>query len=88
MDPKTPSPMIAITENKLTRHPLMEAVAATHEVVTALNAKDFDKAMQLRDSEFEEYFHAYQVTTKAGSMTEAVLPVEKVSNNIPRCQNE
>ncbi|RPA82732.1 6-phosphofructokinase [Ascobolus immersus RN42] len=77
MDPKKPSPMIAITENKLTRQPLMEAVAATHEVVTALKAKDFDKAMQLRDSEFEEYFTAYQVTTKAGSMTEAILPEDK-----------
>lgn len=38
MDPQKPSPMIAITENKLTRKPLMDAVAAVsldHQKITS-----------------------------------------------------
>ncbi|KAK4935325.1 hypothetical protein LTR28_010387, partial [Elasticomyces elasticus] len=43
--PDTPSPVIAIVENKIVRKDLMEAVRLTKEVATAIEAKDFAKAM-------------------------------------------
>jgi 6-phosphofructokinase 1 len=63
--PETPSPVICIVENKIVRRPLLEAVAQTKEVAVAIEAKDFDRAMQLRDAEFAEYYKAYQITTAA-----------------------
>jgi 6-phosphofructokinase 1 len=41
--------MIGISENKITRVPLLEAVAQTQAVATAIENKDFDKAMSYRD---------------------------------------
>ncbi|KAK4982062.1 6-phosphofructokinase, alpha subunit, partial [Elasticomyces elasticus] len=61
--PDTPSPVIAIVENKIVRKDLMEAVRLTKEVATAIEAKDFAKAMSLRDAEFTEYWNAYLTTT-------------------------
>lgn len=61
--PDTPTPMIAIIENEIVRAPLMEAVKATHEVARAIEAKDFERAMSLRDAEFAEYYNAYMTTT-------------------------
>lgn len=52
--PETPSYMIGISENKITRVPLMEAVATTRAVAEAIGSKDFAKAMSLRDPEFKE----------------------------------
>ncbi|KAJ8072531.1 6-phosphofructokinase, alpha subunit [Marasmius tenuissimus] len=52
--PDTPSYMIGIQENKITRVPLVEAVAMTRSVADAIEAKQFDKAMSLRDPEFRE----------------------------------
>ena len=60
--PDTPSPMIAMDENKIVRKPLVEAVKATKAVAEAIKAKDFDRAMSLRDSEFLEHYHAYMIT--------------------------
>lgn len=77
--PDTPTPMIAITENKITRQPLMEAVKLTHAVAEAIAAKDFDKAMSLRDAEFEEYYRAYQTTT-AIDQPELMLGEKEVSH--------
>ncbi|KAK9323717.1 phosphofructokinase-domain-containing protein [Lipomyces orientalis] len=61
--PETPSPMIGITENKICRKPLVESVALTKSVATAIKNKDFGQAMALRDTEFEEYYRAFQATT-------------------------
>jgi 6-phosphofructokinase 1 len=61
--PDTPSPVITITENKISRKPLMEAVRLTQSVAKAIEAKDFEKAMGLRDAEFMEYQNAYEITT-------------------------
>lgn len=61
--PQTPSPVITIRENKIERSNLMEAVALTKSVTAAIQAKDFDKAMRLRDVEFKEYFDSYMITT-------------------------
>ncbi|KAF2205988.1 6-phosphofructokinase [Delitschia confertaspora ATCC 74209] len=62
--PDTPSPVICVIENKIVRRPLLEAVAQTKEVANAIHAKDFARAMSLRDAEFAEYYQAYQITTK------------------------
>jgi len=44
--PETPTPFIAINENKITRKPLVQAVLDTKEVAKAIEAHDFDKAMR------------------------------------------
>lgn len=75
--PDTPSPVICILENKIVRRPLMEAVKQTHEVAAAIKAKDFERAMGLRDVEFAEYHSAYQITTTA-KIPDMQLPAEKV----------
>jgi len=74
--PEVPSPVICIVENKIVRRPLLEAVAQTKEVATAIEAKDFDRAMELRDAEFAEYYKAYKITT-AADQPELMLPEEK-----------
>ncbi|KAG1056319.1 hypothetical protein G6F47_001630 [Rhizopus delemar] len=61
--PETPSPMIGMSNNKITRYPLMKAVKLTHEVAEAIGKKDFDRAMALRDPQFIEEFDAYNATT-------------------------
>lgn len=62
--PGDPSPVIGLAENKVTRKPLMEAVALTQEVTKAIQEKDFPKALSLRDSEFSECLSAFRATTK------------------------
>jgi 6-phosphofructokinase 1 len=61
--PETETPFIAITENKIVRKPLMEAVLETKKLAQAVDAKDFEKAMSLRDSEFEDQWKSYMLTT-------------------------
>lgn len=61
--PETPTCFIAINENKIVRKNLMEAVRDTKEVATAVNAKDFKKAMDLRDHEFSDHYKSYMMTT-------------------------
>jgi 6-phosphofructokinase 1 len=61
--PETPSPMIGMTENKITRFPLMKAVSLTHEVAEAIGKKNFARAMELRDPQFAEEYDAYNATT-------------------------
>lgn len=72
--PDTPSPVITIDENKISRKPLLELVAKTKEGSAAIEAKDFDKAMGLRDSEFREYFRAFNITTMTKKRPELLLP--------------
>ncbi|KAK7033127.1 ATP-dependent 6-phosphofructokinase [Favolaschia claudopus] len=74
-NPETPSYMIGIQENKITMVPLMEAVAMTKEVSTAIEKKDFEKAMRLRDPEFRESLEGF-VTTSTLS-TDKQLPASK-----------
>lgn len=76
--PETPSPMIGITENVLTRGSLMEAVKMTHAVAENIEKKDFAAAMDLRDPEFAEnyetYIHTSQVRLEDSDFS---LPEEK-----------
>lgn len=81
MTPESPSPLITIRENKIMRVPLMDAVKYTKEVTGLIHAKDFAKAMALRDPEFKEYHHAY-MNTATSDHPKMVLPVEKVCGPI------
>ncbi|KAI1642817.1 6-phosphofructokinase [Daldinia loculata] len=64
--PETETCVIAITENKIVRKPLMAAVQETKKVATAIEAQDFDKAMSLRDTEFSDQYKSYMMTTTMG----------------------
>ncbi|CAN6599392.1 ATP-dependent 6-phosphofructokinase [Trichomonascus vanleenenianus] len=65
LTPESPSPMIGITENKIVRRPLMEAVRLTSSVADAIAAKQFEKAMSLRDTEFSEHLENYMALNSA-----------------------
>ncbi|KAK3076652.1 hypothetical protein LTS18_012427, partial [Coniosporium uncinatum] len=74
--PDTPSPVISIVENKIVRKPLLEAVKLTQDVTKAIEAKDFERAVDGRDAEFREYLNAYSITT-AMEKPDMKLPEEK-----------
>jgi 6-phosphofructokinase 1 len=57
--PETPSPMIGISQNKITVQPLVKAVALTHEVAKAIDAREFGRAMELRDPEFAPLYDTF-----------------------------
>ncbi|KAH9849701.1 6-phosphofructokinase [Lenzites betulinus] len=61
--PETPSYMIGVRENKITRVPLMEAVKLTRDVAQAISERDFTKAMSLRDPEFCESLEGFITTS-------------------------
>ncbi|KAF8127013.1 phosphofructokinase domain-containing protein [Boletus edulis] len=73
--PDTPSYMIGVRENKITRVPLMEAVEMTKAVADAIAAKDFTKAMSLRDPEFLHSLENFFITSTL--YTEKQLPEEQ-----------
>lgn len=66
--PDSPSPMIGITENKIVRRDLMESVALTKSVATAIKNKDFDKAMALRNPEFAENWANFMTINSADKL--------------------
>ena len=72
--PQTPSTFIAITENKITRKPLLEAVATTKKLTECINRRDFDQAMKLRGEEFQEYYEAYMTTTSSNQPAQRLKP--------------
>lgn len=76
--PTSPSPVITIRENKIERTPLMEAVRLTKEVSARIEAKDFETAISMRDSEFKEYYRAY-LNTATPEHPKMSLPEDKVS---------
>lgn len=61
--PETETCFIAINENKIVRKPLMQAVLETKELAAAVEAKDFEKAMALRDTEFADQYKSFLTTT-------------------------
>lgn len=74
--PQTPSPLIAITENKVVRKSLVEAVEITKSVATAIEERDFEKAMSLRETEFVEHLNNF-MSMNSANHNEPTLPVEK-----------
>ena len=81
--PKTPSAFIAVTENKIIRKPLLEAVATTQQLAKCIKDKQFDEAMTLRGEEFREYHEAYMTTTSSDQPTQRLRP-EAVSVTLDR----
>ena len=76
--PDTETCFIAINENKIVRKPLMKAVAETKELAKAVDAKDFEKAMSLRDAEFADQWNSYMLTTNV-MVEDEKLPERSVS---------
>lgn len=74
--PSVPSPMIGICENKIVSRPLVDAVALTKSVADAIEAKDFAKAISLRDTEFKEYLR-YLVAMNTADFKEPSLPLDQ-----------
>lgn len=81
--PETETCFIAINENKIVRKPLMKAVQETKDVAKAVDAKDFEKAMSLRDTEFADQYKSYITTTNV-MVDDQKLPDDKVSKSIFR----
>jgi 6-phosphofructokinase 1 len=79
--PDTPTPFIAINENKITRKPLVQAVLDTKEVAKAIEACDFDRAMSLRDTEFSDFYSSYMTTTATDLNNAMRLPEKKASHS-------
>ncbi|KAL2023561.1 hypothetical protein VTK56DRAFT_2169 [Thermocarpiscus australiensis] len=72
--PDSPTWVIAMTENKIVRKPLMEAVQDTKKVAKAIERQDFDQAMALRDTEFSEQYRSFMMTTAVQMKKELLLP--------------
>ncbi|TFK40320.1 6-phosphofructokinase [Crucibulum laeve] len=75
-EPGTPSYMIGVQENKITRVPLMEAVKMTRAVAAAVREKDFAKAMTLRGPEFAEQLDGFHHVSCLADESH-MIPVEK-----------
>jgi 6-phosphofructokinase 1 len=75
--PETPTCFIAISENKIVRKNLMEAVQDTKKVAAAIKAQDFDLAMSLRDIDFSDQYKSYMMMTSVGLDNKQMLPKEK-----------
>lgn len=65
MRPNSPSPVVTVREHKITTASLEEAVSLTKEANASIGAKQFERAMQLRDPEFMEYHRTYRYLTTA-----------------------
>ncbi len=63
--PDSPSYMMGLKENRIVRVPLMEAVERTHAVNAALNAHDWQTAMELRGRSYKESFRILRTLVRA-----------------------
>ncbi|GAP84481.2 putative 6-phosphofructokinase [Rosellinia necatrix] len=75
--PETETCFIAITENKITRKPLMAAVQETKEVAKLIDAQRFNEAMALRDTEFSDQYRSYAMSANTGFTKEVKLGEDK-----------
>ncbi|KAI7875776.1 6-phosphofructokinase [Lichtheimia hyalospora FSU 10163] len=73
-NPDTESPLIGMSNNKVTCTPLMKAVELTHEVAKAIGDKNFARAMELRDPQFSEEYDAFTASTIMDDTTSLLLP--------------
>lgn len=80
--PDTPSPMIGILENKIVRQPLVDSVRLTQLVAEAIEAKDFDKAMNLRDSNFANAYDTFLSTAIHDDGTQLLPESERLNIGI------
>ncbi|KAG0241190.1 6-phosphofructokinase, alpha subunit [Actinomortierella wolfii] len=73
--PDIPSPVIAMNENKITRVELVKAVKLTGEVAKAIQRKDFQGAMNLRDPAFNHQYEQFIASTLSGDGTKVSRPL-------------
>ncbi|KAK5635742.1 hypothetical protein RRF57_011454 [Xylaria bambusicola] len=77
--PETETCFIAITENKITRKPLMAAVKETKEVAALIEEQRFNEAMALRDTEFSDQYKSYAMSANTGFSDEVPCQENEVS---------
>lgn len=63
--PEDEPQLIGIKSNRVTRLPLMECVKNTKAVAAALEAKDYEKALDLRSSSFRDAFRTLRTMVRA-----------------------
>ncbi len=63
--PQDDPQLVGIHANRIVHHPLMECVEKTRAVATAIAAKDYEKAMDLRSSSFKEAFSTLKTMVRA-----------------------
>ncbi|MBC8164207.1 MAG: 6-phosphofructokinase [Roseiflexaceae bacterium] len=65
MTPDSESMVIGIRENRITRYPLLAAVEETHAVARAIEAKQYDQAMEMRGGSFSDAFQTMRTLVRA-----------------------
>lgn len=65
MTPDSESMVIGIRENRITRYPLVQAVAETHAVAAAIAAKEYERAMEMRGGSFSDAFRTLRTLVRA-----------------------
>ncbi len=63
--PESEPQMIGMRYNRIRRHPLMECVEQTREVPKAIAAQDYERAMALRGSSFNEAYRTFRTLSRA-----------------------
>jgi 6-phosphofructokinase 1 len=63
--PDSPAYLIGLRGNRIARTPLMECVERTHAINAAIQANDYDKAMELRGTSFREAFQTLRTLVRA-----------------------
>lgn len=63
--PQSEPQLIGMRGNRITASPLMECVEKTHAVASAIEAHDYDGAMNLRGSSFKESFQTLRTMLRA-----------------------
>ncbi|EGW31115.1 phosphofructokinase alpha subunit [Spathaspora passalidarum NRRL Y-27907] len=80
MTPNTPSPMIGVLKNKIVKYPLVDAVKQTKAVATAIDNKEFDKAMGLRDTSFYDSYRHFRSITYDDDGSKQLMDTDKRLN--------
>lgn len=63
--PEREPQLIGMRYHRITRQPLMHCVEQTQQVATAINAGDYQRAMELRSGSFKEMFQTFQALNSA-----------------------
>jgi 6-phosphofructokinase 1 len=69
--------LIGINGNEISQRPLMECIEETHAISTAIAAKNFEQALDLRGTSFKEGFRILRTLVRA-------LPREQAPRHIPK----
>jgi 6-phosphofructokinase 1 len=63
--PEVEPQLIGLRGNRIVQAPLMECVEKTHEVARAIEAHDYERAMELRGSSFREAYETFKMMLRA-----------------------